>query len=118
MRMLAAHAVERGCDDTTDVSIVRPASGRGRADSARCDLRGLRQGPALLSQLRHFDERYNNQCTETDAEPVTDKTRRNFCEYFYFSRAAFVGASAGSDRAAEARVKLEALFKKKSPDAN
>lgn len=70
---------------------------------------------------RHWDVRYNNECTETQADPVPDKTRRNFCEYFYFSRAAFAGApgtrpGASSDRAAEARAKLEALFRKKEPE--
>ncbi len=61
---------------------------------------------------RHFDERYHNQCTETEAEPVVEKTRRNFCEYFYFSLAAFAGGPQGRDRAAEARAKLEGLFRK------
>ena len=65
---------------------------------------------------RHFDERYNNQCTETEAEPVPDKTRRNFCEYFYFSRAAVVAGTPVRDRAAEARAKLESLFKKRESE--
>ena len=66
---------------------------------------------------RHWDARYSNQCTETQADPVQDKTRRNFCEFFYFSRAAFTGTpGAGKDRAAEARAKLEALFKKRAPE--
>ena len=72
---------------------------------------------------RHWDARYNNECTETQADPVPDKTRRNFCEYFYFSRAAFAGGTgaasrpgASRDRAAEARAKLEALFRKKDPE--
>ena len=66
---------------------------------------------------RHWDSRYSNQCTETQADPVQDKTRRNFCEFFYFSRAAFTGTpGAGKDRAAEARAKLEALFKNRAPE--
>ena len=65
---------------------------------------------------RHWDVRCNNECKETEAEPVPDKARRNFCEWFDYSSAPFAGA-AGTDRAAEARAKLEALFKKKSPDA-
>jgi hypothetical protein len=40
-----------------------------------------------------------------------EKTRRNFCEYFDYSTEPFAGAS-GKDRAAEARAKLEAVFKK------
>lgn len=60
---------------------------------------------------RHWDERYNNQCTETQADPVQDKARRNFCEFFFYSRAVFTGVpGAGRDRAAEARAKLDAMF--------
>jgi hypothetical protein len=61
---------------------------------------------------RHWDVRYNNECTETMADPVPDKARRNFCEYFYYSSAPFAGAPT-KNRAAEARAKLEAMFKKK-----
>lgn len=61
---------------------------------------------------RHFDERFHNQCKETEAELVVDKTRRNFCEYFYYSRELFAGGAPTRDRAAEARAKLEALFKR------
>jgi len=61
---------------------------------------------------RHWDARYNNECRETQADPVTDKARRNFCEYFEWSPAPFAGAPA-KDRAAEARAKLDTLFKKK-----
>src|SRR5262245_1336499 len=62
---------------------------------------------------RHYDERFHNQCTESEAELVTDKSRRNFCEFFYFSRAAFTAAAGGRDRATEARAKLEGLFRPK-----
>jgi hypothetical protein len=61
---------------------------------------------------RHWDARYNNECRETQAEPVPDKTRRNFCEFFEYATVPFARAPA-KDRAAEARAKLEALFKKK-----
>ena len=61
---------------------------------------------------RHLDARYNNECRETQAEPVLDKARRNFCEFFQYSEAPFVGAPP-TDRAADARAKLDALFKKK-----
>lgn len=40
-------------------------------------------------QCRHYDPAYNNSCRETMADPVEDKERRNFCEYFSFSREAF-----------------------------
>ena len=60
---------------------------------------------------RHWDPRCHNECRETEAELVVEKTRRNFCEYFDYSTEPFAGAS-GKDRAAEARAKLEAVFKK------
>jgi hypothetical protein len=59
---------------------------------------------------RHHDTRYNNACTEAQADPVQDKARGNFCEYFYFSRDPFKAAPATGDRAADARAKLESLF--------
>ncbi len=60
---------------------------------------------------RHWNPTYNNQCTEPMADREMDKLRRNFCEYFFYSREPF-GAAAGGpgDRAAEARAKLEAMF--------
>jgi len=68
------------------------------------DLRACRQ-------CRHYDTRYNNACRETMADPVQDKERRNFCEYFSFTRAPFTAATKTSDRAQQARDKLEGLFK-------
>ena len=59
-------------------------------------------------------------CRETEAEPVADKERRNFCEFFEGNPAPFAGgpgAPATRTRADEARARLDALFKKK-PDAS
>ena len=100
------------------------------ATCAKCgaDLRCCRN-------CRHYDPRYNNSCRETEADPVEDKERRNFCEYFEFNPAPFAAAAEGKradaararldqlfkggapakDRAAEARARLDSLFKK--PDA-
>lgn len=60
-------------------------------------------------QCRHYDLAYNNACRETMADPVVEKERRNFCEYFSFTREP---RRAGQDvgRQAEARRKLEGLF--------
>lgn len=60
-------------------------------------------------QCRHYDPALNNACRETMADPVVEKERRNFCEYFSFSREPFRRAK-GSDRAADARARLEGLF--------
>lgn len=61
-------------------------------------------------QCRHYDASYNNACRETMADPVVEKDRRNFCEYFSFSREAFAGRAAEGARAADARAKLAGLF--------
>jgi hypothetical protein len=79
---------------------------------------------------RHYDTHFNNACRETEADPVVDKHRRNFCEFFAFTREPYAkgGAAladdarrklgdlfgdkgAGESKADEARRKLEQLFK-------
>jgi hypothetical protein len=87
----------------TLVPLSEPIGREATCESCGRDLRCCRN-------CRHYDERYNNACTEPMADPVVEKDRRNFCEYFYFSRAAFKAGGAGSDRAADARKKLEAMF--------
>jgi hypothetical protein len=57
---------------------------------------------------RHYDTHFNNSCRENQADPVVDKNRRNFCEFFSYTREPFV--KSGSGREAEARKKLEGLF--------
>ena len=97
-----AQLVCQACGRPLNVSepIPREAACEGCGRDLRC-----------CKNCRHYDERYSNQCTETEAELVTEKARRNFCEYFYFSRAAFAGGAGARDRAAEARAKLEGLFR-------
>ena len=57
-----------------------------------------------------YDESAPDQCREPQAERVSVKDRRNFCEYFTLSEKRATSASA--DKAAKARQKLEELFKK------
>ena len=66
-------------------------------------------------QCRHFDRNAHNMCREPQAEWVTDRERRNFCEYFSLNPAPGKGG-AGKDRASSARSKLDQLFKTKEPD--
>lgn len=75
------------------------------AECAGCgrDLRSCRQ-------CRHYDPHYNNQCRETEADPQPDKDRRNFCEFFEFTRGRFAARTAVADRASDARAKLAGLF--------
>ncbi len=70
-------------------------------------------------QCRHFDRSAHNMCREPQAEWVTDRDRRNFCDYFSLNPAADKpggGKGPGSDRASSARSKLDQLFKTKEPD--
>jgi hypothetical protein len=60
-------------------------------------------------QCRHYDPAYNNACRETMADPVVDKDRRNFCEYFSLAPVAR-RVAAPEGRQAEARSRLESLF--------
>jgi hypothetical protein len=60
-------------------------------------------------QCRFYDRHAHNQCREPNAEWVTDRERRNFCDYFSFNPAASAGAKA-VDRAKTARSKLDQLF--------
>jgi len=58
---------------------------------------------------RFHDPHASNECREPQAEPVVDKDRSNFCDYFSPRQE---GAGPAPDPAAEARKRLEALFKK------
>jgi len=90
------------------VTVGEPIPRDAECESCRHDLRCCRN-------CRHWDPRYNNECTETMADPVEDKTRRNFCEYFYFNRAPFAPATGAKSRESEARSKLAGLFKAAPP---
>ena len=67
-------------------------------------------------QCRHHDPHVHNQCREPNAEWVTDRDRRNFCDYFSLNAAVAGAAGARTDRAQAARSKLDSLFKPKEPD--
>lgn len=60
-------------------------------------------------QCRHYDPALNNACRETMADPVVEKERRNFCEYFSISTAPWQ-TPPSSRRRDDARAKLEGLF--------
>ncbi|MEC9080926.1 MAG: hypothetical protein VYE44_04050 [Verrucomicrobiota bacterium] len=50
------------------------------------------------------------QCRERRAEPVTEKNRSNFCEYFDFVFREWSGSRSVSHRIEESRKKFEQLF--------
>lgn len=99
MPALACHL----CGAALDVH--EPVARDAECPACRGDVRCCRN-------CRHYDERYNNACTETQADPVPEKSRRNFCEFFYFSRepVAGGGGGGGATRESDARAKLNALF--------
>jgi len=51
-----------------------------------------------------------NDCRESQAERVTQKSRSNFCDYFRFAKASKTGAESDS----KIKDKLESLFTKSS----
>jgi len=60
---------------------------------------------------RFYDVKAHHECREPQAEWVQDKAGGNYCEYF---EASLTPATTSNDRAAEARRKLDELFRKKS----
>jgi hypothetical protein len=58
---------------------------------------------------RHYDAAVAQQCRETRAEPVAEKDRANYCEWFEMVRRVYA-ARGGRDRAAEARDQFRKLF--------
>lgn len=64
-------------------------------------------------QCRHYDPHAHNQCREPQAEWVTERERRNFCDYFSLNPAGIGGAHKG--RAEQARSALDRLFPSKDP---
>ena len=63
-------------------------------------------------QCRHYDLHAHNHCREPQAEWVTDRDRRNFCDYFSLNTA---GGGVTKDRAGKARTALDQLFQPKEP---
>ena len=85
-------------------------------------------------QCRFYEPTLHNQCLEPEAEQVRDRQKANFCDFYQLAGTArgggrsdpgrpggpasrsSAGGKGGSDRALEARARLEALFKKKPAD--
>lgn len=56
-----------------------------------------------------FDRRAAHQCRDGRTEPVADKDRANFCEYFDFMKRAWAGPPT-NPRESEARATLRGLL--------
>ena len=63
----------------------------------------------VCRNCRHYDPGRNNECRESAAEAVEDKTRPNFCDWFKPSRPAPTGVSQKEDP----KDAFNRLFKKK-----
>ena len=78
--------------------------GRGEScENCRADLR------ACLN-CRHHDRYAAHGCRERRAEPVEDKDRGNFCEWFEFLTRTWTGVGAKDPREDSARAALKALL--------
>lgn len=64
----------------------------------------------ICKNCGHYDTSAYNECHESQADRVVDKEKSNFCDYFVVGRGR--ASSAPTDPVAEAKKKLEALFKK------
>lgn len=77
----------------------------GRSDTCPTCHRELR----VCYNCTRFDERAAYQCNEPKADPVYDKDRSNFCEWFDLAKRVYQ-PKGGRDRAAEARDAFKKLF--------
>ncbi|MCX7979226.1 MAG: hypothetical protein N2578_09510 [Bdellovibrionaceae bacterium] len=62
----------------------------------------------VCRNCRHFDPKAYNECREPSADPVREKDRSNFCDWF----SPRTGPLGEEDRAAKLKAAAEALFKK------
>ncbi len=77
--------------------------GRGEeCPQCRADVR-------VCLNCQFYDAGSYNECSEPMAERVTDKSRRNFCDYFSIAKG---GTGSGGDKKSEALAALDDLFKK------
>ena len=89
----------------TDLGI-KPGTIVGRGDScAKC-----RADVKVCKNCKHYDPKAYNECHETMADRIVDKEKSNFCDYFSL-RSGLLTPGETKDAAAEARKKLDDLFK-------
>jgi len=81
--------------------LTLPLSRRDQCPECQVDLRVCRMCVSFAPQLA-------DQCTEDDAEDVTEKAQANFCDYFQPNETAFAPGRMTGHRRAEAE--LDALF--------
>jgi hypothetical protein len=78
--------------------------GRGdRCHSCGSDLR-------VCLNCASYDVRAAHQCRDRRADPVEDKDKGNFCEYFDFVRRVYTAPVTDNRRASSAREQFKKLF--------
>jgi hypothetical protein len=78
--------------------------GRGEVCmQCRADLR-------VCLNCQSYDRSVAQQCRERRAEPVLEKDKGNFCEYFEFARRVWTPKTEVNSRESEARERMKKLF--------
>lgn len=86
-----------------EVLTTGPIGRKDACEGCGADLHACRQ-------CAFHDPQASNQCREPEADKIADKDRGNFCDFFRLSRGE--GGTQVGDPAAEAKRRLEALFRK------
>ena len=94
----------RHCHRCGTAWVLSSQPGRGEScENCRADLR-------VCLNCRHHDRNAAYRCRERRAEPVEDKDRGNFCEWFEFATRTWTGVGAKDPREDSARAALKALL--------
>lgn len=102
--MAGTSFVCRACGQKTQVGDI--IGRRDTCSNCGADLRAC-------IQCRHYDTSTADDCREPQAEPVPDKEKANFCDYFQPARGGPQGGGPGGLSKGEAQKKWEELFAKK-----
>ena len=78
----------------------------GRSESCH----GCNEDLRICLNCVFHDRSVAYQCRERRAEPVTEKNRSNFCEYFDFALRDWGGSGGTNKRAEEARNTFDQFF--------
>ena len=78
----------------------------GRSESCH----GCNEDLRICLNCVHHDRGVAYQCLERRAEPVTEKNRSNFCEYFDFALRDCSGSGGVNKRVEEAKNMFDELF--------
>jgi hypothetical protein len=90
---------------------VRLASALQRTDSCLICHSDLK----VCLNCRFFDPGMSNQCREPQVEPVLEKDKANFCEFFQYREASPLsppGAGGAQGEKERAKAAFDSLFKK------